>query len=248
MKRRMRRESHVRCCESLEVRFLRATRQIFDGLLAGLRAECRDFLSGYLVKVRNARVYIGLSAVSHVLTQEESLLSIRHGWSKVITVQIARGCSGSKSPPRATSNLSGRSFFSCEGFKKILPVLEEQDCGGVVQTAEEFCSFAASFSGVFPEGFPAFADGVEGEGEQVHDGKGLGKVFLSVSKIMGEVVAAIFKHVEGFVLDLPACPSAGGDLLDVVDSSFDPWCQHPIKTQSGCWCVNKVGDDAYAGF
>ena len=27
MKRRMRRESHVRCCESLEVRFLRATRQ-----------------------------------------------------------------------------------------------------------------------------------------------------------------------------------------------------------------------------
>ena len=28
MKRRMRRESHVRCCESLEVKFLRATRQI----------------------------------------------------------------------------------------------------------------------------------------------------------------------------------------------------------------------------
>ena len=101
-------------------------------------------------------------------------------------------------------------------MEEILPVLEEPEIGAVVQTAEEICSFGASFSGVSPEGFPAFADSVEGEGEQVHDGKGLGRVFLFVSKIMGEVAAVIFKHLEGFVLDLPARPSAGGDLLHVV--------------------------------
>jgi hypothetical protein len=154
----------------------------FEGLLSGFGAECRDFPAGYRGTVRNSMVDTGLSTVSQVLTQEGSFLSIQHGWSKVRTVQIARRCSGSKSSPRTTRKLSGRSFSSCEDFNGILPVLEEQDCGGVVQTAEEFCSFAASFSGVFPEEFPAFADGVEGEGEQVHDDKGLGKVFLSVSK------------------------------------------------------------------
>jgi hypothetical protein len=33
---------------------------------------------------------------------------------------------------------------------------------------------------------------------------------------MGEVLAVIFKRVEGFVLDLLGRPSAGGDLLHVV--------------------------------
>jgi hypothetical protein len=168
----------------------------FEGLLAGLRAECRDFPAGYGGKVRNSMVDIGLSAISHVLTQEESFLSIQHVWSKVATVQIARRCSGSKSTPRTTCKLSGRSFLSCEGFKEILPVLEEQDCGGVVQTAEEFCSFAASFSGVFPEWFPAVADGVEGEGEQVHDGKDLGEVFLSVSKDMEPSLPGLLQKLE----------------------------------------------------
>ena len=46
--------------------------------MAGFGAECRDFASGYRVKVRNSMVKIGFSTVSDVLTQEESFLSIQH--------------------------------------------------------------------------------------------------------------------------------------------------------------------------
>jgi hypothetical protein len=52
--------------------------EIFEGLLAGFGAGCRDFSSGYRVKVRNSMVKIGFSTVSDVLTQEESFLSIQH--------------------------------------------------------------------------------------------------------------------------------------------------------------------------
>jgi hypothetical protein len=71
----------------------------FEGLLAGLRAECRDFPAGYRGKARNSMVDIGLSAVSDVLTQEESFLSIQRGWSKVTRVQIARTLFGIKEHP-----------------------------------------------------------------------------------------------------------------------------------------------------
>ena len=73
--------------------------EILEGLLADLRAECRDFPAGYRGKVRNSMVDIGLSAVSYVLTQKWSFLSFQHGWSKVTTVQVARRCLGSKSTP-----------------------------------------------------------------------------------------------------------------------------------------------------
>jgi hypothetical protein len=52
--------------------------EIFKGLLAGLRAERRDFPAGYRGTVRNSMVDIGLSAASDVLAQEEPFLSIQH--------------------------------------------------------------------------------------------------------------------------------------------------------------------------
>jgi hypothetical protein len=120
---------------------------------------------------------LGFSAVSDVLTQEEPFLFFERGWSKVTTVQIARHYSGSKSTLWTTSNLSGRSFCSCE-------VCLGRDLASSGRASIRCRSADGGrnlflwrlFLWRFLEGFPAFASGVEGESEQVHDGKDLGKV------------------------------------------------------------------------
>jgi hypothetical protein len=65
---------------------------------------------------------------------------------------------------------------------------------------------------LLPECFQAVAGGVEGEGQQVHSSEYSGQVFLAVPEVVGQVIAIVFQHVEGFVLDLPAGSGAGGDL------------------------------------
>jgi hypothetical protein len=50
---------------------------------------------------------------------------------------------------------------------------------------------------------------VEGEGQQVHSREHSSQVFVAVREVVGQVIAIIFQHVEGFVLDLRAGQGRG---------------------------------------
>ena len=55
-----------------------------------------------------------------------------------------------------------------------------------------------------------------GEGEQVERGERHGQIGLAVPEIVFKLVAVVFQDVEAFVLDLPPCAAASGDLGDVA--------------------------------
>ena len=81
--------------------------------------------------------------------------------------------------------------------------------------------FEEPFSGAFglprlcPEVFEAIADGMEGEGQEVHGGEQHGEVLLAVAEIVFELVALVLQRVERLVLDLPAA-APGLDDLDAA--------------------------------
>ena len=57
-----------------------------------------------------------------------------------------------------------------------------------------------------------------GQHQQVHGGEGSGQVFLPVTEVVGQVIAAVFQHVEALVFNLPAGSAATHQLIGVVAS------------------------------
>ena len=55
-----------------------------------------------------------------------------------------------------------------------------------------------------------------GEGEQVERGERHGQIALAMPEVVFELVAVVFQDVEAFVLDLPPCAAADGDLGGVA--------------------------------
>ena len=55
-----------------------------------------------------------------------------------------------------------------------------------------------------------------GEGEEVQARQHHRQKTLAMAEIVLELVAVIFHHIEGFVLDLPACSAAGDDFGDIL--------------------------------
>jgi hypothetical protein len=72
---------------------------------------------------------------------------------------------------------------------------------GVEILKETFQGPSAWFC-LLPECFQPVAGGVEGWGQHVRSSEHSGQVFVAVCKVVGQVIAIIFEHVEGFVLDL----------------------------------------------
>jgi len=96
------------------------------------------------------------------------------------------------------------------------PVLEDDVGGDGPQMFEEAIRGATRDDGSSPGEDAEISGGVECEGEQVEGDKDTGKGFLAVSKVVLEMVSVGLEHVEGLVLDLPSCPSAGGQFSDGV--------------------------------
>jgi hypothetical protein len=58
-----------------------------------------------------------------------------------------------------------------------------------------------------------------GEGQKVKRNQDRCQVLLAVAEVVFEVIAGILENVEGFVLDLPSCATAGGEFDDVVTAN-----------------------------
>ena len=90
------------------------------------------------------------------------------------------------------------------------PVLKEHIGGDGAQVLEEPVCGAAGGDGFSPGQDGKVCGGVEGEGEQVEREEDAGQGLLAVTEVVLKVVAVGLEHVEGFVLDLPPSPPAGG--------------------------------------
>ncbi|MBY6243612.1 hypothetical protein [Methylosinus sp. Sm6] len=75
---------------------------------------------------------------------------------------------------------------------------------------------AVGLAGFHPQRLETIADGVHGEGQEVHGREQHGEVLLAMAEIMLEMVAVVFENIEAFVLDLPPRPRAGGNFGDAL--------------------------------
>ncbi len=129
--------------------------------------------------------------------------------------------SNSKSPPSKKSacdlffDFGGR-LGVYQGCHEGSPIGEDEIGGNRSDVFEEAFSGALGLAGLDPQAFETVADGVHGEGQQVHGGEQHGEVLLAVAEIMFEMIAVVFEDVEALVLDFPSRPGAGGDLGDVL--------------------------------
>ena len=80
---------------------------------------------------------------------------------------------------------------------------------------------------LLPECLQPVARGVECKGEHVHGSEHSGQAFVAAPKVVGQVIAIAFQHVEGFVLALPENLGAGGDLHEVLGRDWQVGQESP---------------------
>src|SRR5580693_2424662 len=96
------------------------------------------------------------------------------------------------------------------------PAVEDDIGGDGPQMLEEAIGRTARDDGGAPGEDAEISGGVEREGQQVESDQNAGQGLLAMSKVVLKIVSVGLQHVEGLVLDLPSCPSAGGQFSDGV--------------------------------
>jgi len=110
----------------------------------------------------------------------------------------------------------GRDGEGGEGFEEDAPGEKDHVGGDRGQMGEEACSLRRDPAGGDLGQLQQFENGVPGEGEEVQARQHHRQKTLAMAEIVLELVAVIFHHIEGFVLDLPACSAAGDDFGDIL--------------------------------
>ena len=72
--------------------------------------------------------------------------------------------------------------------------------------------------GQAPDFVADVADGMDSEGKKVQGDEDGGKVQLAMTEAVLKVVSLGLENIEGFVLDLPAGATAGGEFGDILGS------------------------------
>src|ERR1700722_4593896 len=96
------------------------------------------------------------------------------------------------------------------------PALEDRVNRDGPQMLEEAVGRATRDHGSSPGKDAEISGGVERKGQQIEGDQDAGQGFLAVAKIVLEIISVGLQHVEGLVLDLPACPAASGQFSDGV--------------------------------
>jgi hypothetical protein len=100
--------------------------------------------------------------------------------------------------------------------QQVRPIGKDHIGGDGPEVFEEAVCGAASGECFPPGQHGEMCGGVEGEGEQVEGEKDAGQGLLAVAEVVLKVIAVGLQHVEGFVLDLPPAPPAGGQFGDGI--------------------------------
>ena len=98
----------------------------------------------------------------------------------------------------------------------MVPDLKDHISGDGPQVLEEPVCGATRIDCGLPGKHGEISCRMESEGKQVESDEDTGERFLAVSKTVLEVVSAPLEHIEGFILNLPACPAAGSQFGDGV--------------------------------
>ena len=110
----------------------------------------------------------------------------------------------------------GRDCEGGEGSDEIGPGGEDRKAGQGCEISKEAHSLFRRLSGFLPGRRQEVENRVPGEGEQVERGERHGQIVLAMPEVVFKLVAVVFQDVEAFVLDLPPCAAANGDLGGVA--------------------------------